>query len=37
MNDLKQNDRDDYQSYLEEVRSEQRDKAAAHSDRYKYY
>ena len=26
-----------YQAYLEEVRSEQRDKAAAYSDKYKYY
>ena len=26
-----------YQAYLEEIKSEQRDKAAASSDRYKYY
>ena len=26
-----------YQAYLEEIRSEQRDKAAAFSDEYKYY
>ena len=26
-----------YQAYLSEVRSDQRDKAAAFSDRYKYY
>ena len=26
-----------YQKYIEEIRSEQRDKAAAYSDKYKYY
>lgn len=26
-----------YQSYLDEIRSEQRDEAAAFSDRFKYY
>jgi len=26
-----------HQSYLDEVRSDQRDEAAAHSDEYKYY
>jgi hypothetical protein len=25
-----------YQTYLDEVKSDQRDKAVAHSDRYKY-